>query len=153
MGKMGEKARLMLEFFNILNEIVMKIVIMIMWFVSFKIPTHSSRIPFESEITLFVASYLSSHNDILFLLYFPVFKTPCHVKEDVALTTSSPSVSKGKFKAHFFPFYQVLSVRYCLSDLWQDHLHQGPGSCGQAAGHVHGDRDHWPHHPRSNLPA
>lgn len=36
MGKMGEKARLMLEFFNILNEIVMKIVIMIMWSVSLK---------------------------------------------------------------------------------------------------------------------
>ncbi len=31
MGKMGEKARLMVEFFNILNEIVMKLVIMIMW--------------------------------------------------------------------------------------------------------------------------
>jgi len=31
MGKMGERARLMLEFFNILNEIVMKIVITIMW--------------------------------------------------------------------------------------------------------------------------
>lgn len=34
MGKMGEKARLMIEFFNILNEIVMKLVIMIMWLVS-----------------------------------------------------------------------------------------------------------------------
>ncbi|XP_048825708.1 excitatory amino acid transporter 2-like isoform X2 [Brienomyrus brachyistius] len=32
MGKMGEKARLMIDFFNILNEIVMKIVIMIMWY-------------------------------------------------------------------------------------------------------------------------
>ncbi|MBN3275051.1 EAA2 protein, partial [Polyodon spathula] len=32
MGKMGEKAKLMLEFFNILNEIVMKLVIMIMWY-------------------------------------------------------------------------------------------------------------------------
>lgn len=31
MGKMGEKARLMIDFFNILNEIVMKLVIMIMW--------------------------------------------------------------------------------------------------------------------------
>lgn len=31
MGKMGDRARLMLEFFNILNEIVMKIVITIMW--------------------------------------------------------------------------------------------------------------------------
>ncbi|XP_078139007.1 excitatory amino acid transporter 2-like isoform X2 [Centroberyx gerrardi] len=30
MGKMGEKAKLMIEFFNILNEIVMKLVIMIM---------------------------------------------------------------------------------------------------------------------------
>ena len=37
MGKMGERARLMLEFFNILNEIVMKIVIMIMWSVILKI--------------------------------------------------------------------------------------------------------------------
>ncbi|XP_075906340.1 excitatory amino acid transporter 2-like isoform X3 [Nelusetta ayraudi] len=37
MGKMGEKARLMLEFFNILNEIVMKIVIMIMWYSPFGI--------------------------------------------------------------------------------------------------------------------
>lgn len=31
MGKMGEKARLMIDFFNILNEIVMRLVIMIMW--------------------------------------------------------------------------------------------------------------------------
>lgn len=31
MGKMGEKARLMIDFFSILNEIVMKLVIMIMW--------------------------------------------------------------------------------------------------------------------------
>ncbi|XP_059829894.1 excitatory amino acid transporter 2-like [Hypanus sabinus] len=32
MGKMGERAQLMVEFFNILNEIVMKLVIMIMWY-------------------------------------------------------------------------------------------------------------------------
>ncbi|XP_011355130.1 excitatory amino acid transporter 2 isoform X5 [Pteropus medius] len=32
MGKMGEQAKLMVEFFNILNEIVMKLVIMIMWY-------------------------------------------------------------------------------------------------------------------------
>ncbi|KAE8606335.1 hypothetical protein XENTR_v10010681 [Xenopus tropicalis] len=32
MGKMGEQARLMVEFFNILNEIVMKLVTMIMWY-------------------------------------------------------------------------------------------------------------------------
>ena len=31
MGKMGEQAKLMVEFFNILNEIVMKLVIMIIW--------------------------------------------------------------------------------------------------------------------------
>ncbi|KAG9342838.1 hypothetical protein JZ751_015045 [Albula glossodonta] len=31
MGKMGEKAKLMSEFFNILNEIIMKMVSMIMW--------------------------------------------------------------------------------------------------------------------------
>lgn len=31
MGKMGERAKLMLEFFNVLNEIVMKLVGMIMW--------------------------------------------------------------------------------------------------------------------------
>uniref|UniRef100_A0A8C6SWI8 Amino acid transporter n=1 Tax=Neogobius melanostomus TaxID=47308 RepID=A0A8C6SWI8_9GOBI len=37
MGKMGDKARLMIEFFNILNEIVMKIVIMIMWYSPFGI--------------------------------------------------------------------------------------------------------------------
>ncbi|XP_077452141.1 excitatory amino acid transporter 2-like isoform X2 [Stigmatopora argus] len=37
MGKMGERARLMLEFFNILNEIVMKLVIMIMWYSPFGI--------------------------------------------------------------------------------------------------------------------
>ncbi|XP_014858085.1 PREDICTED: excitatory amino acid transporter 2 isoform X3 [Poecilia mexicana] len=37
MGKMGEKARLMIEFFNILNEIVMKLVIMIMWYSPFGI--------------------------------------------------------------------------------------------------------------------
>lgn len=32
MGKMGEKAKLMLDFFNVLNEIVMRIVGMIMWY-------------------------------------------------------------------------------------------------------------------------
>uniref|UniRef100_A0A669D7M9 Amino acid transporter n=1 Tax=Oreochromis niloticus TaxID=8128 RepID=A0A669D7M9_ORENI len=32
MGKMGEKAKLMLEFFNVLNEIVMKLVGAIMWY-------------------------------------------------------------------------------------------------------------------------
>ncbi|KAJ1182296.1 hypothetical protein NDU88_007488 [Pleurodeles waltl] len=32
MGKMGEQARLMVDFFNILNEIVMKLVTMIMWY-------------------------------------------------------------------------------------------------------------------------
>ncbi|XP_034040536.1 excitatory amino acid transporter 2-like isoform X2 [Thalassophryne amazonica] len=32
MGKMGEKAKLMLDFFNILNEIVMKLVSAIMWY-------------------------------------------------------------------------------------------------------------------------
>ncbi|XP_034736090.1 excitatory amino acid transporter 2b isoform X2 [Etheostoma cragini] len=37
MGKMGEKARLMLEFFSILNEIVMKLVICIMWYSPFGI--------------------------------------------------------------------------------------------------------------------
>ncbi|XP_039881212.1 excitatory amino acid transporter 2b isoform X1 [Simochromis diagramma] len=37
MGKMGEKARLMIEFFSILNEIVMKLVIMIMWYSPFGI--------------------------------------------------------------------------------------------------------------------
>ncbi|XP_051239535.1 excitatory amino acid transporter 2b isoform X1 [Dicentrarchus labrax] len=37
MGKMGERARLMIEFFNILNEIVMKLVIMIMWYSPFGI--------------------------------------------------------------------------------------------------------------------
>lgn len=31
MGKMGEKAKLMLEFFNVLNEIVMRLVGAIMW--------------------------------------------------------------------------------------------------------------------------
>uniref|UniRef100_A0A8C3GCC9 Amino acid transporter n=1 Tax=Cyclopterus lumpus TaxID=8103 RepID=A0A8C3GCC9_CYCLU len=37
MGKMGERARLMIEFFNILNEIVMKLVILIMWYSPFGI--------------------------------------------------------------------------------------------------------------------
>ncbi|XP_066509441.1 excitatory amino acid transporter 2-like [Hoplias malabaricus] len=32
MGKMGERARLMMDFFNVLNEIVMRLVGMIMWF-------------------------------------------------------------------------------------------------------------------------
>lgn len=31
MGKMGERAKLMLEFFNVLNEIVMRLVGAIMW--------------------------------------------------------------------------------------------------------------------------
>ncbi|XP_038663322.1 excitatory amino acid transporter 2-like isoform X1 [Scyliorhinus canicula] len=37
MGKMGEKAKMMVDFFNILNEIVMKLVIMIMWYSPFGI--------------------------------------------------------------------------------------------------------------------
>ncbi|XP_068116625.1 excitatory amino acid transporter 2 isoform X4 [Hyperolius riggenbachi] len=37
MGKMGDQARLMVEFFSILNEIVMKLVIMIMWYSPFGI--------------------------------------------------------------------------------------------------------------------
>ncbi|XP_030650304.1 excitatory amino acid transporter 2 [Chanos chanos] len=37
MGKMGEKAKLMIDFFNILNEIVMRLVIMIMWYSPFGI--------------------------------------------------------------------------------------------------------------------
>ncbi|XP_055770357.1 excitatory amino acid transporter 2-like [Salvelinus fontinalis] len=37
MGKMGDKAKLMLEFFNVLNEIVMRIVGMIMWYSPFGI--------------------------------------------------------------------------------------------------------------------
>ncbi|XP_007426482.1 excitatory amino acid transporter 2 [Python bivittatus] len=32
MGKMGDQAKMMVDFFNILNEIVMKLVIMIMWY-------------------------------------------------------------------------------------------------------------------------
>ncbi|XP_071601143.1 excitatory amino acid transporter 2 isoform X3 [Heliangelus exortis] len=32
MGKMGEQAKMMVDFFNILNEIVMKLVTMIMWY-------------------------------------------------------------------------------------------------------------------------
>lgn len=31
MGKMGDQAKMMVDFFNILNEIVMKLVTMIMW--------------------------------------------------------------------------------------------------------------------------
>lgn len=31
MGKMGEKAKLMLDFFNVLNDIVMRLVYAIMW--------------------------------------------------------------------------------------------------------------------------
>ncbi|XP_049573261.1 excitatory amino acid transporter 2-like [Syngnathus scovelli] len=37
MGKMGEKAKLMLEFFNVLNEIIMRIVSAIMWYSPFGI--------------------------------------------------------------------------------------------------------------------
>ncbi|XP_031704618.1 excitatory amino acid transporter 2-like isoform X1 [Anarrhichthys ocellatus] len=37
MGKMGEKAKLMLEFFNVLNEIVMRLVGAIMWYSPFGI--------------------------------------------------------------------------------------------------------------------
>ncbi|XP_038639516.1 excitatory amino acid transporter 2-like isoform X2 [Scyliorhinus canicula] len=32
MGKMGERARIMAEFFNVLNEIIMNLVLMIMWY-------------------------------------------------------------------------------------------------------------------------
>lgn len=61
MGKMGEKARLMLEFFNILNEIVMKLVIMIMWLVSLQNLIDSfwnSFNYFEPEITVNVKLFL-----------------------------------------------------------------------------------------------
>ncbi|XP_050811313.1 excitatory amino acid transporter 2 [Gopherus flavomarginatus] len=37
MGKMGEQAKMMVDFFSILNEIVMKLVIMIMWYSPFGI--------------------------------------------------------------------------------------------------------------------
>lgn len=37
MGKMGDRARLMIEFFSILNEIVMKLVLLIMWYSPFGI--------------------------------------------------------------------------------------------------------------------
>ncbi|XP_060118209.1 excitatory amino acid transporter 2 [Heteronotia binoei] len=37
MGKMGEQAKMMVDFFNILNEIVMKLVTMIMWYSPFGI--------------------------------------------------------------------------------------------------------------------
>uniref|UniRef100_A0A8D3BK99 Amino acid transporter n=1 Tax=Scophthalmus maximus TaxID=52904 RepID=A0A8D3BK99_SCOMX len=37
MGKMGEKAKLMLDFFNVLNEIIMKLVGAIMWYSPFGI--------------------------------------------------------------------------------------------------------------------
>lgn len=63
MGKMGEKARLMLEFFNILNEIVMKIVIMIMWLVSLKDLIDSflnSLNYFQTEITANAKLFLKS---------------------------------------------------------------------------------------------
>lgn len=56
MGKMGEKARLMIEFFNILNEIVMKLVILIMWFVSVMNFFEPFWNPFHSALKKF--SYL-----------------------------------------------------------------------------------------------
>lgn len=59
MGKMGEKARLMIEFFNILNEIVMKIVILIMWLVSLKNLIDSFNY-FKSEITVNAKLFLKS---------------------------------------------------------------------------------------------
>ncbi|XP_078457505.1 excitatory amino acid transporter 2-like isoform X1 [Lampetra fluviatilis] len=37
MGKMGDQAKLMVEFFSILNEIIMRLVIMIMWYSPFGI--------------------------------------------------------------------------------------------------------------------
>lgn len=51
MGKMGEKARLMIDFFSILNEIVMKLVIMIMWsVVLFMVSSHSTK---SSNVTFY----------------------------------------------------------------------------------------------------
>ncbi len=46
MGKMGEKAKLMLEFFNVLNEIVMRLVGMIMWS-AFMIDCLMNRVKFS----------------------------------------------------------------------------------------------------------
>lgn len=64
MGKMGEKARLMIEFFNILNEIVMKLVIMIMWLVSLKdlIDSLETHLVVLNLKQLFMPSYFSSHS-------------------------------------------------------------------------------------------
>lgn len=64
MGKMGEKARLMIDFFSILNEIVMKLVILIMWLVSLKnlIDSFLKKLidRFESEITVNAELFLKS---------------------------------------------------------------------------------------------
>jgi len=64
MGKMGDRARLMIEFFNILNEIVMKLVIMIMWsvglFLSFS-RIRSLVIMFYTDGLTLWADFIGTH--------------------------------------------------------------------------------------------
>ncbi|VFV24850.1 excitatory amino acid transporter [Lynx pardinus] len=52
MGKMGEQAKLMVEFFNILNEIVMKLVIMIMCLTATLASVGAASIPSAGLVTM-----------------------------------------------------------------------------------------------------
>lgn len=59
MGRMGERGKIMCDFFNILNEIIMTMVSMIMWSVS----------PFPVRICMhFVCVFANMPNMCLFLL-------------------------------------------------------------------------------------
>lgn len=114
----------MLEFFNILNEIVMKIVIMIMWLVSLKDLIDSflnSLNYFQTEITANAKLFLKSlQKDFSYLKQNLCFDKFFSLICQSVLTNYLSSVSKAKLKVitKAFSSRQVLSLRYCLSHLW-----------------------------------
>lgn len=105
MGKMGEKARLMIEFFNILNEIVMKLVIMIMWSVSLG----KSHWLILNPIDFFFWSRNNSQR--LFLQSLDTLRELLQRAEIV------PQWAEFKEMTEAFAPEQVLSLRYRLSHL------------------------------------
>lgn len=58
MGRMGERGKVMCEFFNILNEIIMTMVSMIMWSVTF------GCLPFSNPGFLHLLDFLQASSRI-----------------------------------------------------------------------------------------
>ncbi len=65
MGKMGERGKLMCEFFNILNEIIMKMVSMIMWSVFCLYHDYISTATETNEFILAILWVSSTHHPLI----------------------------------------------------------------------------------------